>query len=235
MENKEAKKYLVFSAHPDDLDFGCAATVAKLTSEGNEVIYCVLTNGEKGTHKVDQSKKQMVEMREKEQRAAGAAVGVEEVIFLGEIDGNLEHTPEVCKKVIRVIREVKPHIIISQDPGNQTFDNFYRFHRDHRVTAEIVFDAIYPAAGSKAFFPELVEEENILPHQIEEAWFYGTERANISIDVSQTIAKKIDALRCHISQFEDFDLLEKHVYEHAGDHEEKEKMTHAERFRRISF
>ena len=158
MKKIEKKKFLIFSAHPDDLDFGCAATTAKLTSDGHEVIYCILTNGEKGTHKIDQTTKDMVNMREGEQRAAGAVVGVREVIFLGQVDGNLEHTVDVRKAVVRVIRKVQPHIVISQDPGNQSFDNFYRFHRDHRITAEIVFDAIYPATGSKAFFPELADE-----------------------------------------------------------------------------
>ncbi|TSC61581.1 MAG: GlcNAc-PI de-N-acetylase family [Parcubacteria group bacterium Gr01-1014_48] len=234
MNKKEKKKFLVFSAHPDDLDFGCAATVAKLTHEGHEVVYCVITNGEKGIHKINHTKQQMVKLREKEQCAAGAAVGVHEVLFLRQTDGNLEHTSEVRKKVIRVIREVKPHVILSQDPGNQRFDSFYRFHRDHRITAEIVFDAIYPAAGSKAFFPELISEK-VHPHQIEEVWFYGTDHPNLFVNITNTIEKKIEALRCHDSQFHDFDNMAKHVYQNARTQGKKKKMTHAEGFRRLTF
>jgi LmbE family N-acetylglucosaminyl deacetylase len=232
--NKKKKKFLVFSAHPDDLDFGCAATVAKLTSEGNEVVYCVITNGEKGTQKVNHTKQQMVKLREKEQCAAGAAVGVRNVVFLRQTDGNLEHTSEVRKKVIRVIRETKPDIIISQDPGNHSFDSFYRFHRDHRITAEIVFDAIYPAAGSKAFFPELINEK-VHPHQIEEVWFYGTDRPNLFVNITNTIEKKIEALRCHDSQFHDFEKLADHVYQNARTQGKKKKMIHAEGFRKLTF
>ncbi len=235
MKETDPKNFLVFSAHPDDLDFGCAGAIAKLTDDGHSVVYCVITNGEKGTHKVDETREQMVEMREKEQKAAAASVGVHEVIFLGQTDGTLEHTMDVRKKVVRVIRQVKPHIVVSQDPGNHTFDNFYRFHRDHRVTAEIVFDAIYPAAGSKAFFPELAEEENILPHQIEEVWFYATDKPNHFINITETIEKKMEALRCHESQFHDFEELAEKVYQNARMHGKKKNMGHAEGFRRISF
>ena len=234
MKKKEKKKFLVFSAHPDDLDFGCAATIAKLTKEGNEVAYCVITNGEKGTHKINQTKKEMVELREQEQCAAGVAVGVEEVIFLRETDGNLECTRDIFKKIVRVIRQIKPNVILSQDPGNLMFDNFYRFHRDHRKAAECVFDAIYPAAGLKAFFPELIKED-ALPHQIDEVWFYATDRPNHFINISKTIAQKIEALRCHESQFHDFKEVEESVYKNARNQGKKKKMEHAEGFRRLTF
>lgn len=234
MKKTKKKKFLVFSAHPDDVDFGCAATVALLTAQGNEVVYCILTNGEKGIHKVEQTCAEMIAMREKEQVAAAATVGVREVLFLRQTDGDLEHTKDVRKEVTRVIRQVRPDVVISQDPGNLRFDNFYRFHRDHRVTAEIVFDAIYPGVGSKAFFPELAQED-ILPHQIEEVWFYGTDRPNLYIDVSHTIEKKIDALRCHESQIKDMDELRSYLLARAQAAGKKKKMASAEEFRRLAF
>jgi len=234
MRTTRKKKILVFSAHPDDLDFGCAATIAKLTSQGHEVVYCIVTNGEKGTHKVEQTKEEMVTMREQEQRAAGLVIGVNKVIFLHQTDGDLEHTQEVRKKVTCIIRQVKPDVVISQDPGNQRFDSFYRFHRDHRITAEIVFDAIYPAVGSKAFFPEL-EQGDALPHQIDEVWFYGTDRPNLYINVSSSMHKKMDALRCHDSQIKDFDALHAHLFKHARTEGRKKKMKYAESFRRLTF
>ena len=233
-KKKLKKKFLVFSPHPDDVDFGCSATVAKLTSEGNEVVYCILTNGEKGVHKVNQSKRSMMLVREREQRAAGNVVGVHEIIFLREVDGTLENTPALRKRLVRVMREVRPDVVIAQDPGNQTFDGFGRFHRDHRVTAETVFDSIYPAVGSKGFFPELAEKD-ILPHQIKEVWFWGTDKPNLFIDVSKTIERKIEALRAHKSQIQDMKVVEERMRTRARDAAKKKKMKYAETFRRLMF
>lgn len=231
---KRTKKFLVFSAHPDDLDFGCAGTIATLTAAGHEVAYCILTNGEKGTHKVQQTKKQMVAMREREQMAAGKAVGVEKVIFLRNTDGDLEHTKAVRKQVTRVIRTEKPDIILSQDPANHSFDNFYRFHRDHRMTAEIVFDAIYPGVGSDSFFPELAEED-ILPHQIEEVWFYSPEKPNHYVNVTSTIGNKIEALKSHESQIKNTEEVEKMLRARAATLGKKKGWKYAEAFRRLTF
>ncbi len=208
------KKFLVFAAHPDDQDFGCSATIARLTAEGHTVTYAILTNGEKGTHAVKQSTQEMINLREREQRNAASCAGVKEVIFLRETDGDLEHTSDVRKIVTKTIRVTKPDIVVSLDPGNQQFDDFYRFHRDHRIAAEIVFDAIYPAAGSDAFFPELTAED-ILPHQIEGVWFFGTDRPNFFVDVSDFLEKKLDSLRAHRSQFVDMEAVEKKVKERA--------------------
>ncbi len=234
MKTKPTKKFLIFSAHPDDLDFGCAGTTATLTAQGHEVVYCILTNGEKGTHKVKQTKEQMVAMREREQEAAGKVVGVHRVIFLRNTDGDLEHTREVRKQVTRVIRDVRPDIVLSQDPANHAFDNFYKYHRDHRMTAEIVFDAIYPGVGSDSFFPELAQEE-VFPHQIEEVWFYSPEKANRYVNITATIGKKIAALNSHESQIPDVKLMEKRIRERARIAGKKKGWKYAETFRRLAF
>jgi LmbE family N-acetylglucosaminyl deacetylase len=228
------KKFLVFSPHPDDLDFGCAGTVAKLVSEGHGVVYCVITTGERGTHKIKQTKEEMVAMREREQRAAAEAVGVNEVIFLRYADGDLEHTKEIRKHITKVIRQIRPNVILTLDPGNQRFDSFYRFHRDHRVAAEIVFDAIYPAVGSDAFFPELAQED-ILPHQIDEVWFMGTDRPNYFVNITKTIGKKLEALRAHESQIKNMEEVEKRIRARARQAGRRKHMTYAENFRRLAF
>jgi LmbE family N-acetylglucosaminyl deacetylase len=176
----------------------------------------------------------MMMMREREQAAAGKAVGVSEIIFLREVDGALENTPALRKRLTRVVREVRPDIVIAQDPGNQTFDSFGRFHRDHRVTAEAVFDALYPAGGSLGFFPELAKA-NIMPHQIKEAWFWGTDKPNMWVDVSKTIDKKIKALRAHESQIKDVKAMEKRMRDRACDAGKKKHLKHAETFRRLTF
>lgn len=151
-----------------------------------------------------------------------------------EVDGTLKNTPALRKRLTRVVRKVRPDIVISQDPGNQTFDGFGRFHRDHRVTAEAVFDSLYPAAASLGFFPELAKE-HILPHQIEEAWFWGTDKPNLFVDVSKTMDKKIEALCSHESQIKDVKTIEKHMRDRARDAGKKKRMKYAETFRRLTF
>ena len=173
-------------------------------------------------------------MREREQEAAGRVVGVHKVIFLRNVDGDLEHTKEVRKQVTRVMRQERPDITLSQDPANNSFSNFYRFNRDHRMAAEIVFDAIYPGVGSDSFFTELAEED-ILPHQIEEVWFYSTEKPNHYVDITSTIGQKIDALKSHESQIHDMKEMEKQLRKRARDFGKKKGWKYAEAFRRLTF
>ena len=231
---KDFKKILVFSAHPDDLDFGCSGTVAKMTEEGKEVVYCIITNGEKGIQKVNKARGTMIAMRKIEQKEAAKVVGVHKLIFLGETDGDLENTKDVRRKIVKAIREVKPDIIFSFDPANLSFDSFYRFHRDHRMAAEAVFDAMYPAAGSSAFFPEL-EEAGFLPYQIQGAWFFSSASPNIFIDISKTIDRKIEALRRHEGQIGDMEEMEKRIRARARQEGKRKKMKYAEAFRSLTF
>ena len=231
-EFSDFKKVLVFSPHPDDLDFACSGTVAKMTKRGIEVVYCIITNGEKGIHKVKLSSKEMISMRKMEQRKAAKVAGVQRVIFLSEIDGELENTKKLRKKIVKVIRGTKPDVVFSLDPSNRTFDSFYRFHRDHRMAAEAVFDAVYPAAGSSAFFPEL-ERAGILPHQVRRMWFFGTETPNVFVDIS--IDDKVEALKQHVGQIEDMKALSRRIRDRARTIGKKKKMKYAESFRELTF
>ncbi len=149
------KRFLAIAAHPDDLDFTCAGTTAKLVKEGKEVFYLIISDGSKGSHKVKLSPKNLAKIRQAEQKRAAKVLGVKNVFFLGLRDGDIENTKFLRKKIVQIIRKVKPEIILSFDPASHSFDNPHRFHRDHRQTAEAVFDAIYPAAGSESVFPEL--------------------------------------------------------------------------------
>lgn len=231
---KNTKTFLAFSAHPDDVDFTCSASIFELTSKGNSVMYAVITGGQKGTHKVKQTEKEMVAMRKREQRAAAGILGVKEVVFLDETDGTLENTSALREKIARVIRKVKPDIVISGDPANQSFDSFGRFHRDHRVAAEAVFDAIYPGVGSDAFFPELLKE-GLLPHQLEEVWFFNPVKPNLFFDISKTFKKKMEALGAHESQIPDMKDVEKRLRDRAKEMGKEGNLALAEAFRRLAF
>jgi len=233
MNQSKKTKVLVFSPHPDDLDFSCSGAVAKWTKEGQEVYYCIISGGCKGSHKTKVSEIELRKIREGEQKKAAGIVGAKKVIFLREKDGEVENTKELRKKLVKVIREVRPDIVLSFDPANINFDNFYRAHRDHRLGAEAVFDAIYPAANSEAFFPEIAKKYP--PHQIKELWFFATNKPNVFIDISKTIDKKLEALKQHESQIEDFKRIEKTIIKWAKESGKRAKMKYVEEFRVMKF
>lgn len=230
---KKIKRFLVISAHPDDADFGFSGSAAALAKNGDEIFYCVVTDGSKGAHKVGLGAAALKNLRRKEQKTAAGVVGVKKVIFLNETDGEVENTKEFRKKIVKIIRIIRPDIVVSSDPANKSFSSFYGGHRDHRETAEAVFDAIYPAAGSKYFFPELYPK--FKPHQISEAWFWNPEKPNKFIDISKTIGLKLKALKAHKSQFKDIKSLEKGVIGRARLNGKKNGTRYAEAFRRLTF
>ena len=204
------KKFLVISPHPDDLDFGCGGTIARLVEEGNTVEELIVSDGSKGSHKIGLDGKKLARIRAKEEQEAAKVLGAARVYFLGEKDGELENTRVLRKKIVAVCRKVKPHIVLSGEPFHR-FENMYRSHRDHRVVAEAVFDAIYPAVGNVSFFPELLKNRGLKPYQIEELWFWMPLRPNKSVDISKTIKQKIQALSCHKSQIADMKGIERRI------------------------
>ena len=158
------QKFLVISPHPDDLDFGCAGAIAKLTKQGNIVEELIVSDGSKGNHVVGFNGKKLAAIRKKEEEAAAKILGVKKVHFLNEIDGEVENTKSLRKKIVKAVRKIKPDIILSFDPSSLQFESVYRSHRDHRMVAEASFDALYPAIGNSAFFSELIQQ-GFLPHK----------------------------------------------------------------------
>lgn len=234
MSRKRFERFLVFSAHPDDSDFGCAGTVAKLASEGRKMVLCVVTDGSKGVHHCGLSSRKVIPIREREQRASAKIQGIEKIIFLRAKDGDFENTKFLRKKIVKVIREEKPDVVMSLDPGNKSFDSFYRFHRDHRIAAETVFDAVYPESGCEVFHPELVKKGH-MPHAIKEMWLMGTDKPSLFVDISETIDRKIEALSQHKSQIPDIKALSMRIRERARDVGKKKGVKYAEEFRVLSF
>jgi LmbE family N-acetylglucosaminyl deacetylase len=142
----------IFGAHPDDLDWSSGGTAAAWTREGKKVYYVLPTSGEGGEdHQRDLVLRAaaIAEIREAEQRLAASILGVKEVLFLGQPDGRVEASLAFRDQLVNVLRRLRPDIVISMDPGNWAFDNFYLYHPDHRATALAVFDAVYPATGGK--------------------------------------------------------------------------------------
>lgn len=229
---KEYTRIMVISPHPDDLDFGCSGTMAKWAKEGKEIVYILITSGDKGGSDFSLDPESFRGVRESEQREAALIVGVKELVFLRYKDGEVENTTELRRDLVREIRRYRPEVLITMDPANRNFDNHYLSHRDHRQTAEAVFDAVYPAAGNPFFFPELIRG-GFEPHSVKELLFFGTANPNIWSDISDTIEIKLKALFCHRSQGLDQEGLEQFIYEWAKSAGKERKMAYAEPFRRL--
>jgi LmbE family N-acetylglucosaminyl deacetylase len=187
---------MVISAHPDDSEFGAAGSVAKWVREGKRVVYVVCTSGDKGTDNPDISPQHLGEIREKEQKDAAAVLGVSDVVSLGYPDQGLEDTPDFRKAIVRQIRTYKPDMIVTLDPYRR-----YIWHRDHRITGQVVLDAVYPYARDLLAYPDLIEE-GLMPHKVKKILFFGTEDINFRMDIADTFHMKLEALRCHKSQID---------------------------------
>ena len=185
---------MIIAPHPDDPEFGIGGTVAQWTKEGKRVVYIICTNGNKGTDDPTITPAQLTEMRRSEQMDAARSVGVSDVVFLEHDDQSIEDTPEFRKELVKVIRTYKPDVVAAPDPYRK-----YVWHRDHRITGQVVLDAVYPFARDRLAYPDLIEE-GYLPHKVKELLFWGAEQPNHFIDVTATFDSKISALKCHKSQ-----------------------------------
>jgi LmbE family N-acetylglucosaminyl deacetylase len=205
-------KYLAISAHPDDIDFGCAGTLSKLTSEGHEVQELVITDGSKG-NKPGLATEKLIQVRKEEQRAAAEQLGIDTVHFLDQPDGEVKNTDALRKEIVRVVRRFRPDVVFSFDPSNRIFESRFVAHRDHRKVGEAVFDALSPAAKNPAYFPGLLDDDDLEPHLVGEMWFYGTHKPDKFVDIESTIEDKIDALCCHESQGLEREKIREMVHE----------------------
>ena len=227
-----SERVMVISPHPDDVDFGCSGTLAAWSRLGMDITYVICTSGDKGTD-LPRAPESMAGLREKEQLAAAEIVGVRKVVFLRLKDGELENNQEFRRKLVRVLRQYRPDIVLAMDPANVRFENAYVSHADHRAAALASFDAIYPAARNRNFFPELLEE-GLLPHAVNRIYFFGTAEPNTWIDISETIEIKIEALRAHKSQVETFEDLGGWVRDRFGQYGKEKGVAYAEVFRHLA-
>ena len=198
--DEPATRALVVAAHPDDIDFGAAGTVASWTSAGIEVAYCIATRGDAGGYD-DTPRELMGDLREKEQRAAAAEVGVQDVTFLDCPDGRLYVTHELRRDITRQIRRVRPHRVIGPSP-ERDWRFIGRSHPDHLAVGEATVDAVYPDARNPFAHPELLRDEGLAAWEVGELWIAGG-----YVDITDTFDRKIAALRAHASQTAHFDDL----------------------------
>lgn len=211
LEFSEIERVLVVTAHPDDVDFGAAGTVANMTDAGIEVVYCLVTDGQAGGFDRTIPRDEMAAIRREEQTKAAAEVGVTRLYFLGHMDGAVVVDMTLRCDISKVIREVRPQVVITQSPF-RNLDSTYGSHPDHLATGEATMCAVYPDARNPFAFPgsECAELED---WAVDEVWVMLGTDAKDFIDITTQIDRKIRALRCHESQHRDPDALEARVRE----------------------
>jgi LmbE family N-acetylglucosaminyl deacetylase len=189
-------------AHPDDPEFSMGGSAAIWADQGHHVYYCIVTDGSSGSNDPNQDLAELVTLRQTEQRAAAAILGVTDVIFLGYRDGTLEPTIALRRELTRLIRQLKPDRVVSGDPNAFFYGDEYVNHADHRAAAEAAITAVFPSAPTRPIFPELLAE-GYEPHQVKELYITNTEAGSIvHVDITSAIDRKIEALRCHKSQLD---------------------------------
>ncbi|MDY7079657.1 MAG: PIG-L deacetylase family protein [Chloroflexota bacterium] len=222
-------RVMVIAAHPDDPEFGCAGTIIKWAQAGKKITYVLLTSGDKGSHDPDLRPGQLAAQREEEQRTAAQDLGVEQVIFLRYPDGLLENTMELRRQLSNVIRQHRPHIVLTIDPWRP-----YQLHPDHRAAGQVTLDAIYAAREWHIFPEQLVGE--VEPWRVKEAYLFWTDNADYWEDISQCIETRISALARHASQVGlNVEKLANRVRKFAREAGERDGYEYAEAFKRLQF
>jgi LmbE family N-acetylglucosaminyl deacetylase len=219
---------LGIGAHPDDLDFSAAGTFAKWVKEGHNCYYLICTDGRKGSDDPQMTEEKLVEIRKKEQIAAGKILGLKEVFFLNHPDTELTADLELKKEITRYIRKLQPEIVVSLDPAFlYSAEMGFINHTDHRAAGLAVMDAVFPLARDRLTFKEL-EEEGLTPFKVKTLFLTGFTNPSFVFDISKTLDLKIAALKAHHSQIGDEGL--KRTIKRAEDLGKKYGYRYAEGF-----
>ncbi len=185
-------------AHPDDCDFGAGGTIAQWTAKGIAVSYCIITNGDQGGEESGIPLEQMAQVRQKEQRDAGAALGVSDITYLNYRDGWLMPSIELRKEIVKAIRIAKPDRMLVQSP-ERNWERIFASHPDHLAAGETAIQAVYPDARNPYAFTDL-KEAGFEPWRVREVWMTGSPTPNHFVDITDTFDKKMAALHAHVSQ-----------------------------------
>ncbi|HXA95935.1 MAG TPA: PIG-L deacetylase family protein [Candidatus Dormibacteraeota bacterium] len=221
-------------AHPDDQEFTVGGTLAKWAQAGSEIVTVCITSGGAGSNKFtprDMTRHALVVIREDEQREAGRILGVKETIFLGREDGMLEPSIGLRRELTRLIRRHRPDAVLCGDPTVRYYGPTYMNHPDHRVASDVALDAVFPSAGTRLIFPELLDE-GLEPHEVKQVYIHGAERPDTYIDISKVLDVKLAALRAHKSQMGEWDPGEM-ITQWAREQGKRRKLAAAESYRRM--
>ena len=198
MQERTFSSALVLTAHPDDAEYMCGGTVAKWAAGGCEVHYVVITDGSAGSNEPGAARAEVATIREREQRAAAAVLGVRSVAFLGEIDGMLEVTLDTRRKVCREVRRIRPEVLVAPDPSRLWSGDGYINHWDHKQAGLLALTAVMPDAPTRPMFPELLDE-GLEPFEVPNLYLASNE-PDVYVDITATMDVKLAALAAHVSQ-----------------------------------
>jgi LmbE family N-acetylglucosaminyl deacetylase len=228
------QRAMTIQAHPDDQEFSVGGTLAKWSKAGCEIISVVITSGDSGSNdpaKDATYKPILAQLRENEQRAANKVLGVKETIFLHYPDGELEPTIPLRKELTRLIRIYKPDVVLTGDPEGWFFGNDYVNHPDHRAAAQAACEAVFPSAGTRLIFTDLLAA-GYEPHNVKRLYIHENEKADTWVDITETIETKIEALKKHVSQIDTHEV-DKWMYEWAAEAGKAKGIQYAEAYRVI--
>ena len=227
------QRILVVLAHPDDPEFFCGGTINRWAIAGHQIFYCLLTCGDKGTKERHLESHELCLIRQKEQRAAAKLLGVDEIYFLNYEDGYLIPSLELRKDITRIIRQVRPDIVVTCDPTTLYTQDARLNHPDHRAAGQAVLDAVFPAARDHLYFIELLHDEKLEPHIVREVWVCGTLEPDVALDVTDTWNAKLMVLYEHKSQIADPEKLKERMLSRRTVDSTPEKPQYVEKFRRL--
>ena len=199
IDDSEIKRVLVISAHPDDSDFGASGTIAQWIKKGIEVAYVFCTNGDQGGEASGFTKEEMPAIRQREQIAAGAAIGVTDITFLNYVDGHLEATLGLRKDIVRQIRKSQPDRMVCQSP-ERNWDRIGASHPDHLAAGEASIQAVYPDARNPFAFTDLLDDEGLQPWRVKEVLVTAFANPDHYVDITETFDLKMKTLHAHASQ-----------------------------------
>ncbi len=207
-ESEQNKVVMVVVAHEDDAEFACAGTIATWVRDGWDAYYVICADGGSGgsdnaTDVSPEARQRVVETRKQEQRNAGKVLGLKDVYFLGYPDGQLEPSLEMRRDIVRLLRQHKPSRVICQSPDRSWTPEYILQgdHRDHLTAGRATLEAIYPASQNPWDFPELMQE-GLKPHKVSEVYIVSAPVQNFAVNITPVIDIKMQALRAHVSQFE---------------------------------
>ena len=210
LDEQEVERVLVVTAHPDDVDFGASGTVAGWTATGIEVTYAIVTNGDAGGSDHSVPREEIPAIRQFEQRAAAAAVGVTDVRFLGYVDGELVVSHDLRRDISRVIRQVRPDRMLIQSP-DRNWERIAASHPDHMAAGQAAIQAVYPDARNPFAHPTLLTDEGLEAWTVREVWVMAGTEPNHFVDITDRFDSKIAALRAHESQTGGMEQLDEFV------------------------
>ena len=222
-------RFMVIAAHPDDADFGPAATASSWIDQGSTGWLVCCTSGDAGGEDPDMDPLELAAVREREQRAAAKVVGYEGVTFLHMPDGALVNDLILREHLVREIRTFRPDAVLATDPETLFYRNRGVNHTDHRAAGMAAVDAVYPAARNPMAFPWLAKQ-GLEKHDVRRLYLFWTNEPTVFVDISATIERKLDALRAHESQLKDFAGVEKWTREWSAELGKEVGVANAEGF-----